>query len=146
MGGVMETDAIQKCIDNICHHWGGMAAEQIQIKALDQLSTILAEVNNLNDTKKILEMTVDLNRKEAQAEIDRLKAFEPQWLPAGKLPDAEGWWMWCTQGLQVDIYMIRIQGGQVMYYDDDMRLNRVLDFAHVQDRFAPLPNWEGPKE
>ena len=77
-----------------------------------------------------------------RAEVERLKALEPKWLEPGKLPDAEGWWLWTGAGIGVEPLDLTIRDGRPW---DLVEQCFVSAYVNGSDRFAPMPKWEGPK-
>ena len=70
---------------------------------------------------------------------EHLKSLEPQWLPAGQLPDAEGWWLWASNGNPVTVVEIGMHNGKPIDQHDGDFMER-----YKQDRFAPMPKYEVP--
>lgn len=87
----------------------------------------------------------DESLKCARKQLAALKALEPKWLEPGKLPDAEGWWLWWHGELNrvMPVWVLISKDGQHWNNDDEH-----LFEGHEQrkDRFAPMPRWDGPKD
>lgn len=79
----------------------------------------------------------------AKEQLAALKALEPQWLPAGVLPDADGWWLWKplsgSEVIPIEVHMLN-------GHPYDQEYDWLYSFDGDGDRFAKLPQWEGPKD
>ena len=131
---MIETDAIRDRIE---------ASEDIDYPSTHTAGEARDQLDALLDTIKLLEMQVELDRKEAQADIDRLT---PQWLPAGKLPEAAGWWLWWDyESGDYEPVRFYFKNGDLHREYRGTLINQTLFGCGLRDRFAPMPRWDAPK-
>ena len=109
----METDAIEKCIG--CTQFGGWHSEVAAVNARGELDALLA----------------------------RIRELEPQWLPAGQLPDADGWWLWAT-GNCIGAVKVHMSARGPEYEGPDCFNYAIADNMDDGDRFARLPAYTAP--
>ena len=84
--------------------------------------------------------------KKARKQLAALKALEPQWLPAGKLPDAAGWWLWWDyESGDYEPVLFFFKNGHLHREYRGTVINQTLFGCNLRDRFAPMPRWEAPK-
>jgi hypothetical protein len=131
----METDAIEDLF--VISGWGAH-----ECKARDQLAALLAKIDRLQD--RVDDLTAgsvhtcgpDCGRPACVARRER-DALTPQWLPAGKLPDAgsKGWWFACRNGSKPSVDDI------IWFLGDDFRV-----LAGKGYRFAKMPEYAGPED